>query len=80
MEAFKAIVDEHKVTVFRLAYDMTGNKHDAEDITQEVFIKAFRSLGKFRGDAKVSTVVQDNRQCLLRSPVKEVMESHEAAR
>jgi len=55
LEAFRAIFDGHKLSVFRLAYDMTGNRHDAEDITQEVFIKAFRSLGQFRGDAKVST-------------------------
>ncbi len=55
LEAFRAIVDEHKQTVLRLAYDMTGNRHDAEDISQEVFIKAFRSLDRFRGEAKMST-------------------------
>lgn len=55
LAAFRALVDEHKQTVFRIAYDMTGNRHDAEDISQEVFLKAFRSLGNFRGDAKMST-------------------------
>lgn len=53
--AFRAIVDEHKQTVFHIAFDMTGNRHDAEDISQEVFLKAYRSLGNFRGDAKMST-------------------------
>lgn len=55
LAAFRALVDEHKQTVFRIAFDMTGNRHDAEDISQEVFLKAFRSLGNFRGDAKLST-------------------------
>lgn len=55
LAAFRAIVDEHKKTVFRLAFDMTGNRHDAEDISQEVFLKAFRSLGRFRGESKMST-------------------------
>lgn len=55
LAAFRAIVDDHKQTVFRIAYDMTGNRHDAEDISQEVFLKAYRSLGQFRGDAKMST-------------------------
>ena len=55
LTAFRAIVDEHKQTVFRIAFDMTGNRHDAEDISQEVFLKAYRSLGSFRGDAKMST-------------------------
>lgn len=55
LEAFRQIVDRHKVAMFRIAYDMTGNRHDAEDICQEIFLKAHRSLSKFRGDAKLST-------------------------
>jgi RNA polymerase sigma-70 factor (ECF subfamily) len=55
LAAFRAIVDEHKKNVFRLAFDMTGNRHDAEDISQEVFLKAYRSLGQFRGESKMST-------------------------
>ena len=34
---------------------MTGNRHDAEDICQEVLLKAYRSLGRFRGESKLST-------------------------
>jgi RNA polymerase sigma-70 factor (ECF subfamily) len=55
LAAFRAIVDEHKRNVFRLAFDMTGNRHDAEDISQEVFLKAYRSLSQFRGESKIST-------------------------
>ena len=41
------IVEEHSTRVYRLAYRLTGNKHDAEDLTQEVFIRVFRSLDSF---------------------------------
>ncbi len=53
--AFRALVERSRLHVFRLAYDMTGNRHDAEDLSQDVFVKAYRSLHAFRGDAKWST-------------------------
>ena len=48
------IVDQHSARVFRLAFRLTGNRHDAEDLTQEVFVRVFRSLhtytpGTFEG-------------------------------
>jgi RNA polymerase sigma factor (sigma-70 family) len=48
------IVDRHSERVYRLAYRLTGNRHDAEDLTQEVFVRVFRSLhtytpGTFEG-------------------------------
>ncbi|MGN6250605.1 MAG: RNA polymerase sigma factor SigE [Marmoricola sp.] len=48
------IVDQHSERVFRLAYRLTGDRHDAEDLTQEVFVRVFRSLhtytpGTFEG-------------------------------
>jgi RNA polymerase sigma-70 factor (ECF subfamily) len=42
------IVRQHSARVYRLAYRLTGNRHDAEDLTQEVFIRVFRSLSTFR--------------------------------
>ncbi len=54
-EAFRQLVERSKVNVYRLAYDLTGNRHDAEDLSQDVFVKAYRSLHSFRGDAKWST-------------------------
>jgi RNA polymerase sigma-70 factor (ECF subfamily) len=55
MQAFRELVEQSKVKVFGLAYNLTGNRHDAEDLSQDVFVKAYRSLPKFRGDAKWST-------------------------
>jgi RNA polymerase sigma-70 factor (ECF subfamily) len=48
------IVDQHSDRVYRLALRLTGNRHDAEDLTQEVFVRVFRSLhtytpGTFEG-------------------------------
>ncbi|MGE3287726.1 MAG: RNA polymerase sigma factor SigE [Pseudonocardia sp.] len=42
------IVREHADRVYRLAYRLTGNQHDAEDLTQETFVRVFRSLASFR--------------------------------
>ena len=38
---------EHSARVYRLAYRLTGNQHDAEDLTQEVFVRVFRSLSSY---------------------------------
>ena len=48
------VVRAHSARVFRLAYRLTGNRHDAEDLTQDVFVRVFRSLkdytpGTFEG-------------------------------
>jgi RNA polymerase sigma-70 factor (ECF subfamily) len=53
--AFQALVERHKKKIYFLAYDVVGNHHDAEDISQEVFIKMFRSIKTFRRDAKMSS-------------------------
>lgn len=41
------IVRTHSSRVYRLAYRLTGNRHDAEDLTQEVFVRVFRSLSTY---------------------------------
>jgi RNA polymerase sigma factor (sigma-70 family) len=41
------IVSQHSARVYRLAYRLTGNRHDAEDLTQEVFVRVFRSLASY---------------------------------
>jgi RNA polymerase sigma factor (sigma-70 family) len=52
--SWEDVVREHSARVYRLAYRLTGNSHDAEDLTQEVFVRVFRSLptytpGTFEG-------------------------------
>lgn len=42
------VVANHSAQVFRLAYRLTGNRFDAEDLTQEVFVRAFKSLANFK--------------------------------
>ena len=44
---WEEIVDGHSARVYRLAYRLTGNPHDAEDLTQEVFVRVFRSLANY---------------------------------
>src|SRR5437764_12439365 len=46
-EAFGVLVERHSVRLFQLAYRMTGNEQDAEDIVQEGFLKAFRNLARY---------------------------------
>jgi len=46
--SWEDIVREHSSRVYRLALRLTGNPHDAEDLTQDVFIRVFRSLHKFQ--------------------------------
>ena len=45
---WEEIVQEHSARVYRLAYRLTGNVHDAEDLTHDVFIRVFRSLDSYR--------------------------------
>ena len=53
--AFKELVTGHKNNVYCLAYDLMRSREDAEDVSQDVFIKAYRSLESFRHDAKFSS-------------------------
>src|SRR5919202_1342502 len=54
-EAFRALVEQHSRSVFRLAFRMTGNEQDAEDVVQESFIRAYRQLGRFESRANFGT-------------------------
>ena len=53
--AFQLLVERHRSMVYRVAYQFAGNHHDAEDIAQDVFIKVFRSLDRFRHDAQLTS-------------------------
>ena len=55
MEDFRVLAERHHKTVFRLAYRMTGNQHDAEDVVQETLLRAYKQLSKFDGRSAFST-------------------------
>ncbi|UCG53202.1 MAG: RNA polymerase sigma factor [Candidatus Latescibacterota bacterium] len=53
--AFADLVEQYKKKVYYLALDLHGNHHDAEDLSQEVFMKAYRGIRGFRGDSKIGS-------------------------
>lgn len=46
--SWEEVVEQHSARVYRLAYRLTGNPHDAEDLTHDVFIRVFRSLHSYQ--------------------------------
>ncbi len=54
-KAFTLLVEQHKSLVFNTAIGFLHNKVNAEDVTQEVFIKTWTSIESFRGESKIST-------------------------
>jgi RNA polymerase sigma-70 factor (ECF subfamily) len=54
-EAFRALVDQHSRSAFRLAFRMMGNEQDAEDVVQESFLRAYRQLPRFESRANFGT-------------------------
>ena len=54
-DAFELLVRRHEKTIFNLVYRMLGDYDEAAEISQEVFLSAFRAVGQFRGDANFST-------------------------
>ena len=53
--AFDLIVDRHKRAVYRLCYRFVGNHEDASDLSQDVFLRAYRGLRNFRGQSSLAT-------------------------
>jgi RNA polymerase sigma-70 factor (ECF subfamily) len=54
-DAFRVLVERHSRSLFRLAFRMTGNQQDAEDVVQESFLRAYRQLGNFDERASFGT-------------------------
>jgi len=66
--AFEALVVAYQHRVFSVAYRMLGSRAEAEDVAQEVFLRVYRGIAEFRGEAKLSTWLYaiTSRVCLNR--------------
>jgi RNA polymerase sigma-70 factor (ECF subfamily) len=53
--AFRELIDGHRDRVFNITFRMLGNRHEAEDVAQEVFITVFKTIDTFREESKFST-------------------------
>lgn len=54
-EAFDRLVERYQRDVYRLCYRYVNNHHDANDLAQDVFLRAYKAIGTFRGDSSFST-------------------------
>src|SRR3989442_15350965 len=55
LEAFDVIVERHRRTVYQLCYRFVSNHEDASDLSQDVFLRAYRGLRGFRGGSALAT-------------------------
>ena len=75
-ELYYGLIRPYELSVYRIALSLMKNKSDAEDVAQETFLKAFRSLEDFRGQAKFSTwlisiTLNEARSCLRRQSTED---------
>jgi RNA polymerase sigma-70 factor (ECF subfamily) len=54
-DAYRVLVDRHSRSVFRLAFRMTGNEQDSEDVVQETFLRAYKQLHRWEARSSFST-------------------------
>ncbi|MFE5323377.1 RNA polymerase sigma factor [Paenibacillus sp. NPDC056579] len=81
-EAYRFLIERHKNYIYTLVYRMVEHRETAEDLTQEIFIKLYRSLVHFRGDAKFTTwvyrltvnLVTDYRRAQHRKPYEAILD------
>ena len=55
IEAFRILVERHSRAIFRLAYRLTRNESDADDVVQETFLRAYRNISSFDGRSSFRT-------------------------
>jgi RNA polymerase sigma-70 factor (ECF subfamily) len=75
--AFDVLVERHRKPVYQVCYRFTGNHEDASDLAQDVFLRAYRALGTFKGNSafgtwlyRVAVNVCLNRKALKRLPTE----------
>jgi len=54
-DAFRVLVERHSRNVFRLAFRMTGNQQDAEDVVQETFLRAYKQIARYESRSSFAT-------------------------
>jgi len=81
-EAFDRLVERYQRGIYRLCYRYVNEHEDANDLAQEAFLKAWRAIGRFRGDSSFSTWLYRiavnaclNHRALRRPPTQELPES-----
>lgn len=80
--AFRELVERHKSYIFTLLFQMIGHRETAEDLSQEVFMKLYRSLSQYRAEAKFTTwlyriaanTATDYRRSKARHPIRELLQ------
>jgi RNA polymerase sigma-70 factor, ECF subfamily len=80
-DAFRLLVERHSRSIFRVVYRMTGNQQDAEEIVQETFLRAYKSLERFESRSNFGTWlyrIAVNRALDLLSSRKTQMQTNDA--
>jgi len=75
-ELFHELVHRHEAAIFRGAMAVLANTADAEDVTQETFLRAFRRIHQFRGEAKFRTWLIQIAVNIARSKLKKAKREH----
>ncbi len=80
--AFDVIVERHRRSVYQLCYRFVGNHEDASDLSQDIFLRAYRGLGSFRGGSSLATWLYriGVNACLNRVSVRKVVTEDIGAR
>src|SRR6056300_1046861 len=55
VDAFDELVTKYRERIYAVVYNLTSNREDASDLTQDAFIKAFQSVGRFKGKSSFFT-------------------------
>jgi RNA polymerase sigma-70 factor (ECF subfamily) len=82
LDAFATLVRRHQAAVYRIALRLLGSSADADDVTQDTFLRAWRALARFRGDSTVATWLYRivTRRCFdvlaTRRPTEPLEEKH----
>jgi len=78
--AFSELIETNGDRVFNLCFRMLGNREEAEDLAQEVFITVFKSIDSFRGDSKLSTWIYRVASNLSKNRIKYLARRHDRSK